>query len=146
MQTLWLTLPATKNQIGACVLAAIGHDLCKIGCYNKQTKNKKIYLSAEEVPPAGVQVKQDKGGNFYWAEDFYYEFKDSMPFGHGRKSAYILKSFFPKIGEDVFGAVDAHMGDASVNSMFMLQMAETPLAMNLHIADVLATYLDECGQ
>ena len=143
MQMLWLTLPATKQQLGACVLAAIGHDLCKVGVYKKQYKSKKIYIAEGDDIPEAAFVKEDAGGRFYWGDDWYYEFKDAMPFGHGRKSAYILMGFFPEIGADVFSAVDGHMGDASVNAYFMQQFAETPMALNLHIADVLATYIDE---
>ena len=146
MQLMWMVLPANKRQLGACVLAALGHDLCKVGVYQKQAKNKKFYLQEGETPPAGAQVKKDNGGSFYWGEDYYYEFKDSMPFGHGRKSAYILHGFFPEIGEEVYSAVDSHMADAVSNPHFLQLFASNRLALNLHIADVLATYLDEYGK
>lgn len=145
MQLLRLTLPANKLEIGACVLAAIGHDLCKVGVYNQQTKSKKFYLEEGAEAPEGAQVKTDQGGRFYWGNDFYYEFRDAMPFGHGRKSAYMLQGFFPEIGEDVFAAVDGHMGDATANKQYMLQFAQFPMVLNLHIADVMATYLIESG-
>lgn len=146
MQMLWQTLPATRQQLGACVLAAIGHDLCKVGVYRKQYKSKKTYLTDGEEAPAGAYIKEDQGGRFYWKDDFYFEFKDAMPFGHGRKSAYMLLGFFPEIGEEVYSAVDAHMADPVSNPGFMQQFTENPLALNLHIADVLATYLDEHEQ
>lgn len=146
MQLLWMVLPANKRQLGACVLAAIGHDLCKVGVYQKQTKNKKFYLQEGETPPAGAQIKKDNGGSFYWGEDYYFEFKDNMPFGHGRKSAYILQGFFPEISEDVYSAVDGHMADAVATPNFLQMFASNRLALNLHIADALATYLDEYGK
>lgn len=146
MQMLWLTLPATRQQLGACVLTAIGHDLCKINVYKKQYKSKKIYIAEGEEVPTAAYVKEDAGGRFYWGDDWYYEFKDAMPFGHGRKSAYILMGFFPEIGADVFSAVDGHMGDDVVNKNFMYQFAENPMALNVHIADILATYIDEHNQ
>lgn len=146
MQLLWKVLPANKRQLGACVLAALGHDLCKVGVYQKQYKNTKTYLKEGDIPPDGAQIKQDQGGQFYWAEDYYYVFKDSMPFGHGRKSAYILHGFFPEIGEEVYSAVDSHMADAVSNPRFLQLFASNRLALNLHIADVLATYLDEYGK
>lgn len=143
MQMLWQALPATKQQLGACVLAAVGHDVCKNNVYKKQFKSKKTYLAEGEEAPAGAYVKHDQGGRFYWADDYFYEFKDAMPFGHGRKSAYILMSFFPEIGESVFSAVDGHMADAVSNPNWMMLYAENPMALSLHVADILATYLDE---
>lgn len=143
MQMLWLTLPATRQQLGACVLAAIGHDLCKCNVYRKQYKPKKVYLNNGEEAPAAAFIKEDAGGRFYWADSWYYEFSDAMPFGHGRKSAHMLLGFFPKLGADVYSAVDGHMGDPDANSNYMALFAENPLALNLHIADVLATYIDE---
>lgn len=146
MNMIWLTLPATAQELGACILAAIAHDLCKIGVYQKQYKSKKTYITSDEEVPQAAYIKEDAGGRFYWADSWYYEFKDSMPFGHGRKSAYILMGFFPEIGEEVYSAVDGHMADAAVNAQFMVQLGANPLAMNLHIADALATYLDEHNQ
>lgn len=146
MHLLWLTLPATVESLGACVLAAIGHDLCKVGVYKKQYKSKKIYLAENEPAPEAAFIKTDGGGNFYWADSFYYEFSDSMPFGHGRKSAYILLSFFPEIGADVYSAVDGHMADPNASKDYLKQFGENTLGLNLHIADALATYIDEYNQ
>lgn len=143
MQMLWLTLPATRQQLGACVLAAIGHDLCKVGVYKEQFKSKKVYLDANAQAPEAAFVKEDQGGRFYWAQEVGYTFEDKMPFGHGRKSAYILSSFFPEIDADVYSAVDGHMADTATNRNVMKLFMENPMALNLHIADVLATYLDE---
>lgn len=141
---LFIATPTTTEEVGACALAAIGHDLCKIGCYHKRFKNTKTYLKDGEIPPDGAQIKQDQGGQFYWAEDFYYEFKDKMPLGHGRKSANILHSFFPEIDIDVYSAVDGHMADEQTNPNYRYQFAEGgPLPLLLHIADVMATYLNE---
>lgn len=143
MQMLWLTLPATKQQLGACVLAAIGHDLCKVGVYARQEKNRKIYLKEGQEAPAGAYVKSDSDGNFYWGKVLAYEFHDTMPFGHGRKSAYMLQSFFPEIGEDVYAAVDGHMGDTETVPALMELYSGNPMALHLHIADMLATHITE---
>lgn len=142
MQLLWLTLPATKQQLGGCVLAGLGHDLCKIGIYKANAKNKKIYITeGMEIPPAAF-IKKDNGGKFYWGQDVYYEFKDSMPFGHGRKSAYLLQGFFPEISYELYAAVDGHMGEPEMMQIY----SENVLALNLHIADMLATNLVEHGK
>lgn len=143
MQLLYRVLPATPAQLGACVLAAIGHDLCKIGVYKKQFKSKKVYLSEGEPAPEAAFIKTDGGGNFYWADSYYYEFSDAMPFGHGRKSAYMLQGFFPEIDEDVFAAVVCHMADPESNPHYLYKFVMCPLALNLHIADVLAASINE---
>ena len=142
MNLIWLTLPATVQDLGACVLAAIGHDLCKIGVYHKQYKSKKTYISSDQEAPEGAYIKEDAGGRFYWADDWYYEYKDAMPFGHGRKSAYILHGFFPELDSDVYSAVDAHMADTNAGN-YPVNFGVNPLALRLHIADALATYIDE---
>lgn len=142
MQLLWLTLPATKQQLGGCVLAALGHDLCKIGVYKANSKNKKFYITEGMDVPAGVTVKEDNSGQFYWGQETYYEFKDSMPFGHGRKSAYLLQGFFPEISYELFAAVDGHMGEPEMMQLY----SENILALNLHIADMLASNLIEHNQ
>lgn len=144
LQLIWQSLPANKQQIGACVLAAIGHDLCKIGVYKKQYKSKKVYLGENEPAPADSYVKEDQGGRFYWANDIGYTFEDKMPFGHGRKSAYMLMGFFPEIDESVFCAVDGHMGSPETNPNYLKQFSECPLALNLHLADTVASCLLEC--
>lgn len=138
-----LTVPATKEELGACVLAAIGHDLCKIGVYKKQFKSKKVYISEGDQIPEAAFIKTDGGGSFYWADSFFYEFSDSMPFGHGRKSAYMLMGFFPEIGAEVYSAVDAHMGDVTATPKFMELYSENLLALNLHLADVISACITE---
>ena len=115
MQLLWLTLPATKQQLGGCVLAGLGHDLCKIGVYHEEHR---------------------------YNGDLWYSYKDSMPFGHGRKSAYILQGFFPEISYELYAAVDGHMGEPEMMQIY----SENVLALNLHIADMLATNLVEHGK
>ena len=138
MELVRLILPATREQIGSCVMAAICHDLCKIGVYQRRVRAKKVY---SQQTPEGVSLKKDSNGTFYWAEETFYEYSDSMPFGHGRKSAYMAMGFFPEMGDEVYAAIEAHMGIESDKTMGMY--ASNKIALYLHIADMAATNLIE---
>lgn len=143
LQLIWQSLPANKQQIGACVLSAIGHDLCEVGVAKKEYKSKKVYLGETEPAPTESCVMEDQGGRFYWANAIGYTYEDRMPFGHGRKSAYMLMGFFPEIDETVFCAVDGHTGSPETNPNYLKQLSECPLALNLHLADTVASCLLE---
>lgn len=66
---------------------------------------------------------------------------DPMPYGHGRKSVYILGGFLGDcLPKSVACAIDVHMNDMAGNPYSHLQMMEEPLGLYLHIADVMAIY------
>lgn len=66
---------------------------------------------------------------------------DHMPYGHGRKSVYILGGYLGDcLPKSVACAIDVHMNDMAGNPYSHLQMMEEPLGLYLHIADVLAIY------
>lgn len=113
--------PVTSTQMAKITLAAVCHDLCKVGVYKPTVKSQKI--------------------DGKWVEVNSYSFEDPMPFGHGRKSMYMAAGYFGKaLGEDVAKAIDGHMADSpNVESQF----ADFPLGVALHIADVIATYILE---
>lgn len=101
--------PAAPEQIGACVLAGLGHDLAEIKIFAKDAEGNAVF--------------------------------DLMPYGHGRKSVYILGGYLGgSLPLDVAAAIDVHMNDIGANPCSPLQMMEAPLGLYLHIADVLATY------
>lgn len=100
-------------------LAVVGmlHDVCKIGCYRETTRNVKKNGRWETVP--------------------YYEFDDDLPYGHGKKSVYIISSFMKLNREEAF-AIRFHMGFSdeycdrrNVGKVF----EQYPLALLLHAAD-----------
>lgn len=101
---------------------ALLHDVCKINCYKVSTRNKK-----------------DTHGN--WIQVPYYEFDDPMPYGHGEKSVYIIRSFIPLSREEAF-AIRYHMGFSSHEPANQVGSAFTmyPLAFALSTADMEATY------
>ncbi len=79
-----------------------------------------------------INVDRDPSGNTVY---------DPLPFGCGRKSLYIASGYFGKnLGKTVAAAIDAYQHDIAAES-YMPQAYLTPLALYLHLADVMATYL-----
>lgn len=106
-------------------IVALLHDICKVGCYKTSTRNVKKNGKWESVP--------------------YYEFDDTLPYGHGEKSVYIINSFMRLTREEAFairyhmGFSDEHCDRRNVGKAF----AEYPLSLLLHTADQLSTSLLE---
>ena len=104
------------------------HDVCKVDTYVEDFKNVKIDGRWEQKP--------------------YYKIEDSLPYGHGEKSVYILSAFIKLTREEAL-AINWHMGeyDARVQSGNGYMMADVfyryPTCFMLHLADLTATYLDE---
>lgn len=105
-------------------IVALLHDLCKINCYKKGTRN----------------VKE----NGQWIQVPTYEFKDTMPYGHGEKSVYMISGYMRLTREEAF-AIRYHMGfsgsEDSRNVGAAFEMF--PLAFALSTADMEATYFIE---
>lgn len=114
----------SQETIAICALL---HDICKVNYYTTEMRN----------------VKE----NGSWIQKPYYAINDTLPYGHGEKSVYIISSFMKLTREEAM-AIRAHMGgfDSSVKAgdSFISQIFEKfPLALNLHIADMIATYFDD---
>ncbi|MBE7034600.1 MAG: HD domain-containing protein [Ruminococcaceae bacterium] len=109
----------------SAAIVALLHDVCKINCYHESLRNVK-----------------DKEGR--WTQVPYYEFEDSLPYGHGEKSVYIITGFMRLTREEAF-AIRYHMGFSedgdkrNVGKSFELY----PLSFALHMADMEATYFLE---
>lgn len=106
-------------------LVALMHDICKINVYKTSMRN----------------VKNEHG---VWEQVPYYEFNDSLPYGHGEKSVYILSGFMKLSREEAF-AIRYHMGFSGDENKNVISNAleRFPLAMALFIADMEATMLLE---
>lgn len=103
-------------------IAGLLHDLCKINCYKKSTRN----------------VRDEKG---IWQSVPYFEFEDKLPYGHGEKSVYLLSGFIKLTREEAF-AIRYHMGFSGVEEKTTIAKVfqQYPLALALSIADMEATY------
>lgn len=130
-------LKAVKNEYGkqytdvvsdeTIAICGLLHDICKIETFKLDTRNKKV------------------DGN--WVAVPYYTVEDSLPYGHGEKSVYIISGFIRLTREEAM-IINWHMGgfDARVKGgAYGLSDAyyKYPLACIFHTCDMLATYLDE---
>lgn len=108
------------------IKVALLHDICKANFYAVDYRNAKIDGKWEQVP--------------------YYTVKDDFPYGHGEKSV-LLASRFIDLTEQETMAIRWHMGafDEAVKGGFNLSQVfeRYPLALELHIADLRASYLVE---
>ena len=111
-------------------IAIIGllHDVCKVNCYKVDFRN----------------VKDETGT---WVKQPYYTFDEDLPYGHGEKSVYIINGFLRLTREEAM-AINWHMGgfDARVKGgayATMTAFYKFPTALLFHVADTMATYLDE---
>ncbi len=118
-----------QEKISAESVAIIGllHDICKVAYYSKDMRN----------------VKE----NGVWVQKPYYKVEDTLPYGHGEKSVYILSSFIKLTREEAM-AINWHMGgfDERVKGgSYALSGAyyKYPNALLFHMSDMMATYLDE---
>lgn len=126
----YLERPRVKSTYGlnyndeSIAIVALLHDLCKINCYKKGTRNVKEHGQWIQVPT--------------------YEFTDTLPYGHGEKSVYMISGYMRLTREEAF-AIRYHMGfsgseDArNVGAAFEM----FPLAFALSTADMEATYFIE---
>lgn len=118
-----------KERISDESIAVISllHDLCKVNMYKQEMRNVKVEGNWTQVP--------------------YYTVEDSLPYGHGEKSVYMISGFM-KLTREESMAINWHMGGFDTRVLggsYSLSTAfySYPVALLFHIADVQATYLDE---
>ena len=107
-------------------IAALLHDLCKINFYNVAFRN----------------VKNDMGK---WESVPFYTIDDSLPYGHGEKSVYIISGYMRLTRDEAF-AIRYHMGfsaDKDNQGNVGKAMEMFPLAFFLNCADSEAAYYVE---
>lgn len=120
--------PEQEETIAICGLL---HDPCKVNFYVPVKKSRKT----GNFLPNGKPEWED-----YWG----YDIDDKLPYGHGEKSVYIVSGFMRLTREEAF-AIRFHMGawqeGEARNAGKAFEMY--PLALFTHIADMLATNIDE---
>ena len=106
-------------------IVALLHDLCKVNFYKASTRN----------------VKDEQG---FWRTVPTYEINDTLPYGHGEKSVYILTGFMKLTREEAF-AIRYHMGFSGNEEARDVGKAFEmfPLAVALSFADMEATFFIE---
>ncbi len=118
-----------ERVISAESVAVVGllHDICKTNFYKIETRNVKI--------------------DGQWVQKPFYKADDPLPYGHGEKSVYMISGFM-KLSREEAMAINWHMGAfdprAKENPYVLRDVFQKfPLALLFHIADYMATYLDE---
>ena len=106
-------------------ITSLLHDLCKVNIYKTGYRN----------------VKDAQG---IWQKVPMYEIEDTLPYGHGEKSVYMISGYMKLTREEAF-AIRYHMGfsgsedERNVGKAFGM----FPLAVALSIADTEATFFLE---
>ncbi len=105
-------------------IVALLHDICKTNFYKTEMRNVKKNGVWESVP--------------------YYTIEDTLPYGHGEKSVYILSDFMKLTREEAF-AIRYHMGFSTNDEPNQVGKALEmfPLAFSLCVADMEASYYME---
>ena len=115
-------VPAARVTEENVIIMALLHDICKVGFYAVDYRN----------------AKNEQG---VWEKVPYYTVRDTLPYGHGEKSVYMIQSFMRLTRDEAF-AIRYHIGfsgNEDKNSVGRaLEMF--PLALAVNVADMEATY------
>lgn len=107
-------------------IIALLHDLCKVNTYTVDYRNQKVDGQWIQVP--------------------YFAYNNTLPYGHGEKSVYIISGFMRLTREEAM-AINWHMGSYDPRNQATSDLSDAfsrfPLAVLFHVADLEATYLDE---
>ncbi len=102
------------------------HDICKVNTYTTDYRNQKIDGKWEQVP--------------------YFAYNNTLPYGHGEKSVYIISGFMKLTREEAM-AINWHMGHSDPRNQFSSDLNDAmymyPLVTLMHVADLMATFIDE---
>lgn len=106
-------------------IVSLLHDICKVNLYRVSYRN----------------AKNDHG---VWEKVPYYEYYDTLPYGHGEKSVYIVSSYMRLTREEAM-AIRWHMGFSGEENTNTIGRALEmyPLALAAHIADMESTFYIE---
>ena len=112
-------------------IVSLLHDVCKVNFYATEMRNR----------------KNEETGQ--WEKVPFYTINDTLPYGHGEKSVYIISGFLygeGRLTRDEALAIRWHMGFSSEDdnkNTIGRALEMYPLAFALHVADMEATYFLE---
>lgn len=118
--------PEVRVTAESAAIVSLLHDLCKVGVYKTELRNKKENGVWRSVP------------TYVFDEDFNYG-------GHGSKSVFLAQKYM-NLTEQEAVAINCHMGpwDRSPNDYSIGSAFEAyPLAWLVHVADESATFIRE---
>lgn len=109
-------------------LVALFHDLCKVNFYKNSFRNVKNELTGK------------------WEKCPYYEINDSLPLGHGEKSALLLSRYI-KLSDEELLAIRWHMSgfyssNTGEQSAISLALSMSRLVLKLIEADMESAFWD----
>ncbi len=109
----------------SAAIVSLLHDLCKVDFYKIGSRN----------------VKDENGK---WVSVPYYTIEDSLPYGHGEKSVYMISGYMRLTRDEAF-AIRYHMGFSGTEDASQVGRALEmfPLAYALYAADMEASYFLE---
>lgn len=115
----------------SATIVSLLHDVCKANTYEK---------SIRRVPP-------ERSGTGKWETEEIYIKNDAYNLGHGSKSIYIIQQHIGLTMEEI-ECIHAHMGSTDLSTMFNsfnlnALFSQNSLAVCLHLADMIASYLCE---
>ena len=110
----------------SAAIVALLHDICKVNFYSISTRN----------------AKNEQTGQ--WEKVPYYTINDTLPYGHGEKSVYMISGFMRLTREEAM-AIRWHMGFSGIEDKNTIGKALEmyPLAFALSVADMEASYFLE---
>lgn len=112
--------PEVKVSGETAAIVSLLHDLCKVGCYKTELRNKKNEFGQ-------------------WIQVPFYTFQEDICFGsHGAKSVFIIQKFM-KLTDEEIAAINCHMGVENGNFAVNDAFRQFPLAFLLHTADMAST-------
>ena len=117
---------AEKLSDESIAIIALLHDVCKVNTYTIDYRNQKVEGQWIQVP--------------------YFAYNNTLPYGHGEKSVYIVSGFMRLTREEAM-AINWHMGGFDLRGQGTSDLCDAysmfPNAVLFHMADISATYLDE---
>ena len=110
----------------SAAIVALLHDICKVNFYTTSFRNS----------------KNEQTGK--WEKVPYYTINDTLPYGHGEKSVYMISGFMRLSREEAM-AIRWHMGFSGTedNNLVGRALEAFPLAFALATADMEASYFLE---
>lgn len=121
-------------------IVALCHDFAKIGYYIETVKNVKVYSASGS--------KHDSMSNYDWQSVPGYTVDDDKRFlygNHETTSEYLTRCFIPLSVQESIAILHHHAGmskDCAQDNITEI-FNRNPLAFLLHMADMMATYVNE---
>lgn len=124
LERLLAAYPEVEVPEESAIIAALFHDVCKVGLYTSEKRNR----------------KNEHG---QWESYDAYKVEEKFCYGgHGSKSVFILQNYI-KLTPDEAVAINAHTGPWDGNTNVGSAYEQRPFAWLVHVADEAATYIRE---